>query len=65
MNGCGAVLNAGTSSDLTVYFQHVPAGAVDLALWLDQHRAAQVQVLQEGGQLERGPDVIGAAPVTL
>jgi zinc protease len=40
MNSCGAVFNAGTSADLTVYFQHLPAGAVDLALWLEADRMA-------------------------
>jgi predicted Zn-dependent peptidase len=56
MNGCGAVFNAGTSADLTVYFQHLPAGAVDLALWLEADRMASLcdGLTQERLDNERG-----------
>jgi predicted Zn-dependent peptidase len=40
MNACGANYNAATAADLTVYFQHVPAGALELALWLEADRMA-------------------------
>jgi zinc protease len=36
----GAVLNGGATADLTMYFEHVPAGALDLALWLEADRMA-------------------------
>ena len=56
MNGCGAVFNAGTSADLTAYFQHLPAGAVDLALWLEADRMASLcdGLTQERLDNERG-----------
>jgi zinc protease len=40
MHGCGAVFNASTAADLTTYFQHLPAGAMELALWLEADRMA-------------------------
>ena len=40
MQSCGAVFNGGTATDLTVYFEHLPAGALDLALWLEADRMA-------------------------
>jgi predicted Zn-dependent peptidase len=40
MHACGAVFNAATAADLTVYFQHLPAGAVELAMWLEADRMA-------------------------
>ena len=40
MQGCGAVFNGATAPDLTAYFQHLPAGAVELALWLEADRMA-------------------------
>jgi zinc protease len=56
MNGCGAVFNAGTAADLSVYFQHLPAGAVDLALWLEADRMASLcdGLTQERLDAERG-----------
>ena len=42
MNGCGAVFNGATAADLTVYYQHLPAGAVELALWLEADRMASL-----------------------
>src|SRR5215472_16587928 len=40
MHACGAVFNAGTATDMTIYFQHLPAGAVELAMWLEADRMA-------------------------
>jgi zinc protease len=40
MNACGAVFNAAAATDLTMYFQHLPAGAAELALWLEADRMA-------------------------
>jgi zinc protease len=40
MHACGAVFNAGTATDMTIYFQHVPAGTVELAMWLEADRMA-------------------------
>jgi zinc protease len=40
MHACGAVFNAATAADLTVYFQHLPGGAVELAMWLEADRMA-------------------------
>jgi zinc protease len=40
MHACGAVFNAATAADMTVYFQHLPAGAAELALWLEADRMA-------------------------
>jgi zinc protease len=43
MHGCGAVFNAGTAADLTMYFQHLPAGALELAMWLEADRMATLR----------------------
>jgi zinc protease len=40
MHACGAVFNAATATDMTVYYQHLPAGAVELAMWLEADRMA-------------------------
>jgi zinc protease len=40
MNVWGASFNGLTSADSTVYFEHLPAGALDLALWLEADRMA-------------------------
>lgn len=42
MNNCGAAFNAVTGTDSTMYFQHMPAGAADLALWLEADRMASL-----------------------
>lgn len=36
----GGITNAGTFFDWTIYFSHMPSGAVDLALWLEADRMA-------------------------
>jgi zinc protease len=46
----GAVLNGITSPDATIYFEHLPAGALELALWLEADRMA---TLAEGLTQER------------
>jgi len=40
VQGIGGMLNATTSFDRTNYFEVVPAGALDLALWLEADRMA-------------------------
>lgn len=40
MHAAGAVFNAGAAPDMTVYHQHLPAGAVELAMWLEADRMA-------------------------
>jgi zinc protease len=40
LQGHGGTLNATTSFDRTNYFESVPAGALDLALWLEADRMA-------------------------
>jgi zinc protease len=40
MHACGAVFNAAAAADLTVYYQHLPAGAVELAMYLEADRMA-------------------------
>jgi zinc protease len=42
MRACGAVYNGATDADLTVYFEHLPAGALELAFWLEADRMATV-----------------------
>jgi len=37
---CGGRFNGGTAADRTVYFEHLPAGAAELALWLEADRMA-------------------------
>lgn len=56
MHACGAVFNAGTATDMTVYFQHLPAGAVELALWLEADRMATLadELSQELLDAQRG-----------
>jgi zinc protease len=40
MNAWGATFNGLTSADSTDYFEHLPSGALDLALWLEADRMA-------------------------
>lgn len=40
MQVAGGVCNAGTSADVTVAYQQVPPGALELALWLEADRMA-------------------------
>jgi zinc protease len=40
MHECGAVFNAATGADQTVYHEHLPAGALELAFWLEADRMA-------------------------
>ena len=53
MNAVGADLNATTSFDRTNYFEAVPTGALELALWLEADRPAGVAVAGEPGQPAR------------
>jgi predicted Zn-dependent peptidase len=43
LQGHGASLNATTSFDRTNYFESMPAGALDLALWLEADRMAYLE----------------------
>ena len=44
LEAVGARLNANTSIDRTYYYEVVPRGAVDLALWLESERFASLKI---------------------
>ncbi len=52
----GGVLNGGTSSDMTIYYESVPGHQVELALWLEADRMRALQVNQEN--LDNQRDVV-------
>ncbi len=52
----GGVLNGGTSSDMTVYYESVPGHQVELALWLEADRMRALHVNQEN--LDNQRDVV-------
>lgn len=56
MQAQGAVVNATTSFDRTNYFETVPVGALDLALWLEADRLASLALTQ--ANLDNQRDVV-------
>ena len=44
----GATVNAMTSSDYTTYFETLPSHKLELGLWLEAERLANLEVTQEG-----------------
>lgn len=56
MQNVGGSVNATTSFDRTNYFETVPTGALDLALWLEADRMATLEVTQEN--LDNQRDVV-------
>jgi zinc protease len=58
MRTCGAAYNGAADADLTVYFQHLPAGAVELAFWLEADRMATVVEGLDQGLLDAQRGVI-------
>ncbi len=49
----GGTVNATTSSDRTNYFETVPRGALDLALWLESDRFATLAITEENFETQR------------
>ena len=49
----GGSVNATTSSDRTNYFETVPGGALDLALWLEADRFASLAITPENFEAQR------------
>ena len=49
----GGTVNATTSSDRTNYFETVPRGALDLALWLEADRFASLAITPENFEAQR------------
>ncbi|MHB1989001.1 MAG: M16 family metallopeptidase [Acidimicrobiales bacterium] len=47
VEGAGGVFNGHTMADLTAYYQAVPAGALELALWLEADRMRTLAVTEE------------------
>ncbi len=47
VEGAGGVFNGNTRSDLTTYYEALPAGALDLALWLEADRMGAPAVTEE------------------
>jgi zinc protease len=58
MNAWGASFNGLTSADSTVYFEHLPAGALDLALWLEADRMATLPAGLTSALLDTQREVI-------
>lgn len=56
MHAHGATFNAATGTDMTIYFQHLPAGAAGLAQWLEADRMATLAdgLTQERLEAQRG-----------
>lgn len=54
----GASLNATTSFDRTNYFETVPTGALDLALWLEADRMGGLPVALDQANLDNQRDVV-------
>jgi zinc protease len=56
MHACGAVFNGATAADLTMYYQHLPSGAMELAMWLEANRMATLAdgLAQEPLDAQRG-----------
>ncbi|MDO5676383.1 MAG: pitrilysin family protein [Propionibacteriaceae bacterium] len=49
----GGTVNATTSSDRTNYFETVPPGALDLALWMEADRFASLAITPENFEAQR------------
>ena len=49
----GGTVNATTSSDRTNYFETVPRGALDLALWLEADRLSSLAITPENFEAQR------------
>jgi zinc protease len=49
----GGTVNAHTSADATFYYQVVPKGALELALWLEADRLAHLRIEAQGVDLQR------------
>ena len=58
MQAVGASVNATTSFDRTNYFEAVPTGALDLALWLEADRMATLPVALTQSNLDNQRDVV-------
>ena len=56
LQAVGGIVNATTWFDRTNYFETVPTGALDLALWLEADRLASLQVTQHN--LDNQRDVV-------
>jgi predicted Zn-dependent peptidase len=60
IQGIGGTLNATTSFDRTNYFDVVPAGALDLALWLEADRMAYLDDVITQANFDTQVSVVGA-----
>ncbi len=60
LQGHGGVLNATTSFDRTNYFEAVPAGVLDLALWLEADRMAYLDDVLTQENFDNQVSVVGA-----
>ena len=60
IQGIGGMLNATTSFDRTNYFEVVPAGALDLALWLEADRMAYLDDVITQANFDTQVSVVGA-----
>ncbi|MEJ7741575.1 MAG: pitrilysin family protein [Nocardioidaceae bacterium] len=58
LQGHGAALNATTSFDRTNYFESMPSGALDLALWLEADRMAYLDDALTQENFENQVDVV-------
>ncbi len=58
MQAAGAAVNATTSFDRTNYFEAVPTGALDLALWLEADRMATLTSALTRENLDNQRDVV-------
>lgn len=58
LQGNGGSLNATTSFDRTNYFESVPAGALDLALWLEADRMAYLDDVLTQENFDNQVDVV-------
>jgi zinc protease len=60
IQGIGGMLNATTSFDRTNYFEVVPSGSLDLALWLEADRMAYLDDLITQANFDTQVAVVGA-----
>lgn len=58
VQGCGGTANATTSMDRTNYFQTVPVGAMELALWLEADRLGGLLDALTQASLDNQRDVV-------
>jgi zinc protease len=54
MQGAGGILNGSTRFDFTNYFEVVPVGALELALWAEADRMASLAVTDENLKNQQG-----------